>query len=337
MIVREYFMIIDAAELKRRYSLRITGAGKKEVYIGPEIITLEINNSCNLSCRYCWFHAPGNPAHFNKAQDFSWEKFVGIVRDSVELNVDQLHITGSGEPTMHPLFREMMRHLEDKPLCVKLFTNATFPIEYCSDVVKGDHVIIDLSAVDRQQYQDLQGKDLFDRVVNNIKRLVALRDSVKPGFHIEIVYVLNAANVNQAQKMKEMSSQLGVNSLCFEKMNVHAYNRDISLPEDPRSDLGGEEKRTPPECLHGWFYMIIKADDIASICCRINQMNLGDFDQWSLKQIWFSPKMMNMRLLGKYGQIQKMNKACGTCPFYDRNIRWAQAMNGFKKNEQAVA
>ena len=73
----------------------------------------------------------------------------------------------------------MMLHLEEQPLYVRLLTNGTFPLEYCSDVIKGDRVIVNLSAANRKQYHDLQVKDLFDRVVNNIKRLVALRDSSK--------------------------------------------------------------------------------------------------------------------------------------------------------------
>ena len=239
---------------------------------------------------------------------------------------------------MHPLFGDMMRHLEQQPLNVKVLTNATFPLEYCSDLIKGDSVLIDLSAVDRQQYREVHGKDLFDRVKANIERLVFLRDSVKPGFLIDIVYIVNALNINQKQKMQEMASQLGVHSVCFKEMNVHDYNQGIALPDGPMSDSGGEVKRTPPVCLNGWFYMMVKSqDDGASTCCMVPSRGLGDLDQWSLKQIWFSPKMMNMRLLGKYGQIQKMHKACGTCPFYDRNIQWAQAMDGLKENEQAAA
>ena len=205
----------------------------RQVYIGPEVVALDISNSCNLRCRYCWIHAPGNPAHFEKARFFPWEKFLGIVCDCVDLNVDQIHIVGTGEPTMHPLFRDMMRHLEQQPLKVKLLTNATFPLDYCTDVIKGDHVVIDLGAVDRQQYRDLHGKDLFDRVVNNIKRLVSLRDAGKPGFRIEIAYIVNAVNIDQKQKMQDLASRLGVNAVYFKKMNVHAYNREIALPEGP--------------------------------------------------------------------------------------------------------
>ena len=73
-LAREHWMIIDAAELKRRYLQRIAGVRDRQVYIGPEVVTLDINNSCNLSCRYCWIHAPGNPAHFEKAHFFSMGK-----------------------------------------------------------------------------------------------------------------------------------------------------------------------------------------------------------------------------------------------------------------------
>ena len=322
-------MIIDAAELKRRYLQRIAGVRDKKAYIGPEIIALDINNSCNLSCQYCWTHAPGNLAHFEKARFFPWKKFLGIVCDSVDLNVDEFHITGSGEPTIHPSFRDMMRHLEQQPFNVKLFTNATFPLDYCSDVIKGDRVVIDLSAVERQQYRDLQGKDLFDRVVANIERLVSLRDAGKPGFIIEIVYIVNIVNINQKQKMQELALRLGVNSVYFKKMNVHAYNQEIALPE---SSIRSEEKRTPPACLNGWFYLIVKSEDVnTSTCCRIPRMPFGDLDQWSLKQFWLSPQMMNMRLLGKYGRIQKMYKACQTCPSYDENIRRVQTLVGQEK------
>lgn len=326
-------MIIDAAELKRRHSLRVAGVRDKKAYIGPEVVDLIINNSCNLGCRFCWAHAPESPARFAKAHFFSWEKFLGVVRDSVDLQVDQITIVGSGEPTIHPKFRDMMRRLEQQPLKVKLFTNAAFPADYCSDVIRGDEVVINLSAVDRQQYLDLKGKDFFGHVVDNIKRFVSLRNASKPRFRIEIAYIVNAANIHQMQTMREMASQLGVDSVHFKRMNVHAYNKEIALPEGA---IEGEGKRTPPLCLNGWFNMGINSEGNTSTCCRVYKMPMGDFDKLSLKGLWSSPHMMNMRLLGKYGHIQKMYKACQTCPYYERNIQRAQALAELEAKEQAV-
>ena len=44
-----------------------------------------------------------------------------------------------------------------------------------------------------------------------------------------------------------------------------------------------------------------------------------------LKQLWLSTPMMNMRLLGKYGRIQKM---CQICPCYEENINLLRALPG---------
>ena len=103
------------------------------------------------------------------------------------------------------------------------------------------------------------------------------------------------------------------------------------------SDLGGEGKRSPPACLNGWFYAIVKLDGDTGTCCRIHQMRLGNLDKGSLKQIWLSKHMMNVRLLGKYGHVQKMFKACQTCPSYDNNIKRAKALAELEENEQAIA
>ncbi|MBF0504772.1 MAG: radical SAM protein [Candidatus Omnitrophica bacterium] len=317
-------MIIDQGELKQRYLKRLAGASERRVCIGPEVVALDINNACNLSCRYCWTHGPGNPAHFDKARFFPWKRFLGIVRDCVELHVDQIHITGAGEPTLHPLFRDMMRHLKQQPLKVKLFTNATFPLDFCSDVIQGDHVVVNLSAVDRQQYRKLHGKDLFARVVKNIKRLVSLRDAGKKGFCIEIVYIVNTVNIRQKQKMQKLASQLGVNSVYFKRMDVHDHSRGIALPDTPQAGLKSEGKRTPPACLNGWFYVIVNSEGFISICCLIHRMPLGVFDKVTLKKLWSSKRMMDIRLLGKYGHVQKMYKACQACPFYDENIQRSQ-------------
>ena len=186
-------------------------------------------------------------------------------------------------------------------------------------MIRADHVVINLSAVDRQQYRELHGQDLFDRVVANIERLVALRDAGKPGFIIEIAYIVNTVNTSQKQKMQDLASRLGVNGVYFSKMDVHEYNREIALSL-------GEAKRTPPSCLNGWFFMAVKLNDSASTCYRIAQMPLGDFDKMSFKQFWLSTPMMNMRLLGKYGQIQKIFKVCQTCPCYEENINRWQAL-----------
>jgi len=314
-------MIIDAAQLKRRYVKRIAGVRDGRVYIGPETLALDITYACNLNCRYCWFHSPGNSRYSKKAHFLPWERFLEIIRDCVELNVDQINFVGVGEPSLHPKFQDMMRHLEAQPLYVKLNTNATFPVDYCKNVAQADYVNINLGAVNRQQYRDLHGRDHFDHVVNNIKHLVSLRDATKPQLRIVISYILNTINIDQKQKMQELASQLGVREIDFIRMDVHDYNQDITLPEASGKNKGDKH---PSSCLNAWFYLVAMPDGNLSTCYRVFQMHGGKIDRRSLKQFWLSKHMMNKRLLGKHGYFQKKFKACEDCVFYDKNIQRLQ-------------
>lgn len=322
-------MIIDAAELRRRYLLRIAGARNEKVYIGPRIVALNIIGSCNLRCQFCCsIYAPGNPRHLEKISFLSWEKFVEIVRDCVDLKVDQIDIVGGGEPAGHPLFRDIMRHLDQQPLKVRILTNGTFPLDYCSDVMKADQVKINIGAVDSQQYLDLHGKDFFNHVMANIKRLVSLRDSEKPEFLIDIAFVVNAVNINQKQQMQDLAHRLGIHKVHFIDMIVTQYNKEIALP---RNLLKHKEKKSLSVCLNGWFRIRVTVDRGLSICCEILRMFDSNLDKEPFKSIWLSPHMMELRLLGKYGEIQKKYKACQDCPDFDENVRRLQDLERFKK------
>lgn len=319
-------MIINPAELKRRYLKRISGALDNEAYIGPESVSLDIQNTCNLNCQFC-----GPYLHPSLAKDskdvryLQWPKFVEIIKDCVELNVDQIDILG-GEPTFHPLFKFMIRHLENQPLYTKLWTNATFPTEYCPEIVKADHIMVNLSAVDRKKYIELKGQDLFDQVVENIKNLVSVRNSVKPDLHIDIVYVLNKLNIDQKEEMRQFALQLGVNDVRFRTMDLNKYNQDVSLPSETIGECGN---RTPSVCLNGWFNIIIKLDGKVSTCHQIRQMPLGNISNISFKGLWLSKHMMNVRLLGKHSQVQKMFSACQKCTYYGENINRIKSMDEF--------
>lgn len=329
-------MLLSKAEAKRRYDKRIAGARDNKIYIGPEIVSLRIGNSCNLSCKFCWIHSPGNPSRLAPPSTLRMQKIHEVIRDSIELEADQIHIIANGEPSLHPDFRQIMRDLEAQPIKTKLLTNATFPPDYCKDVIRADHVLIDLSAVDKEHYLEVQGKDLFERVTGNIKRLVALRDSEKPSFRMEIAYIVNSLNVDHKQQMLDLAKELGVPSVDFKMMNEHPDNKKVAL--SGVFDLGGSSgnKKTPPVCLNGWFYMGV-SEDVATECCLIPQMGLGALSKDTLKDIWHSPRAMKMRLLGKYGHIQKMYSACQTCSFYDQNIQRQEAMEHARQRQKAAA
>lgn len=319
-------MIIDAAELKRRYIKRIAGVRDNKVYIGPQAVALDITHACNLTCQYCWFHGQGNSHQFKKAKCFSWERFLEVVSECIDLEADRILITGFGEPTQHPLFRDMMKHLEQQPSYIKVYTNGTFPLDYCLDVIRGDHVDIHLSATDRKQYHNLHGKDLFDHVINNIKRLIFLRDETKPRFRVEINYIVNTLDNNQKQKIQELTSHLGVNAVNIEK-EAHVSDEEMALTQGAMERKG----RAPGACVDGWFQIMAMSNGNLTICPWVYHLDRADIDcgplkraalkQGSLKEVWLSKTMAKMRFLKKSGYFAKKFTACQNCPSYGKNMR----------------
>lgn len=313
-------MNIDPKELKQRYQKRLAGIRDKKVYIGPETVTLDLQNICNLTCRFCGPHVSPDSEHKERdARYFRLQKFVEIVKDCVDLNVDQIEILG-GEPTYHPYFKQMIKYLQRQPIYARLWTNATFPMDYCSEVSRVDHIMVNLSAVNRQKYLELKRADLFDQVVANIRHLVSLRDSVKPDLKVDTVYVVNKLNADQQEEMKKLTSQLGVNAQRFIDMDVSSYNIDIASANWDLKTMEPLDKRTPELCLNGWFNIIIKLDGKISTCSQIREMPLGNMNNMTFKEFWHSQPMDNIRLLGRCGGIQKRYQVCRRCIYYDDNV-----------------
>ena len=68
------------------------------------IVTLNLNTTCNLHCKWCY-----NQEKQHKLLKF--ELFVKFYDDIIKNNVTTMTLIG-GEPTIHPQFMEILRKLE---------------------------------------------------------------------------------------------------------------------------------------------------------------------------------------------------------------------------------
>lgn len=298
----------------------MAGARDEKLYIGPEIVHLHITNRCNLRCRYCWHHSPGNPELAHPAQDLPFRKFCAILKDCRTLKVNNLYISGEGEPTLHPRFAQMMDLAEQYPLAVTVFSNATFPSSLLPALLKADHLVVDLSAPDAADYQIIHGADHFNRVVNNIKALSQMRKDL--GKHLSITgrCVMNRINQPRLHEISGLMRSIGVDSIELVPMQPTPFNRDIAIkPKDP---LPHGPKKGPEcnRCFNGWFYLSARLNGQMSYCCRVPQINTGHLYRSSLKTAWGSKKFMALRVLGKTSQINKKFKECAECHYKRQNI-----------------
>lgn len=311
-------MILDAAETRKRFLLRMAGVRDGKVYIGPEIVHLHMTTRCNLSCAYCSYHPPGYQIGPDRPMDFSLSHFLRLIDEAVKLRSNAVYLSGEGEPTMHPHFREMISALESAPIETTLFTNATYDPRLSAELVKADRLIVNLSAANPKSYLEMQGRDLFERVLENLRILVHLRDTCKPGLRVEISFVSNRRNAGELQELQKLGKQLGVCAVNAVRMLPTPYSGELGLDVDQEREAV-RSGAVFPLCYNGWFNFVVSVDGKVSLCCSIDRMVKADFYKSSLVEIWNSKEFQAMRAGGARGVFHQVFPECRNCFSDGRN------------------
>jgi len=309
-------MTLDPREQKRRLLLRLKGIESGRAMIGPATVHLRITDLCNLACRYCWYFGPGSALHPTGINHLSYDLFEGITRDCLDLKVDTINLSGIGDPSLHPRFYDMLHHLEES-FAVTIFTNGTFPIERCRDILRADRIIINLGAADRESYRALQGRDLFVKVIKNIRELARLRPQYNPDFSIEVVIIMTSLNEGSHLKTESLVRKLGADLVQKKVFQPLDHSRHIMLPDQEEKE--GITGQWPP-CYHGWFYSAIKLNGDVNVCCFMQSLTIGNVNTASFKDIWGSDVYSRTRASALKGDdIFRNDHDCINCPVAWRN------------------
>ena len=138
----------------------------------PVCIYLEVTNRCNLLCTTC----PRTFEELEPEADMSWELFTKIVGGVDKLQRVVLH--GVGEPMLVKNLPEMVRYLKDRGVYVLFNTNGTLLTERNGRALIDaglDEMRVSLDAADASVFKMVRGKDMFDRIVRNLRGFRAMQ------------------------------------------------------------------------------------------------------------------------------------------------------------------
>lgn len=178
---------------------------------GPQRISVELTNICNLHCSYCLrdedalYHTPANFL----APDLL-ERIIIHARESV--GVTSLVFTG-GEPTLHPDFKRIIKICEDSGVKASFVTNGwhferIWPtvLQYRDTVT---HVGFSLDGVTEESHDGWRGKGSFVRLVRAFARC----------FAAQVPFVIKVGirrdTINQLEQIALFSARLGATALNF--------------------------------------------------------------------------------------------------------------------------
>ncbi len=321
-------MTLDQREIKRRLVLRLKGVGSGQALIGPATVQIHLTDVCNLACRYCYYHGHGSAHRPTGKNHLPFDTFVRVVDDCMSLQVDTIYLSGQGDPTLHPRFYEMLNYLWHKPFSLTLYSNGTFPLERCREILKADRIVINLGEADRASYRALQGKDLLMRVLKNIRELARLRPQVNPNFRMEVIFIATRLNAASQSKTESLVKKLGVDWVRKTAAEISEHNHHIRLPnQEDKTTLSGEW----PPCYHGWFYSAIKLNGDVNVCCFMQRLTIGNAYATSFKDVWESEAYSRARALALGGDTFRNYPECINCRVAWRNQEIAAQMGIYER------
>lgn len=163
----------------------------------PYQVLWDFSRRCNYDCTYCW------PSVHNNKEEFP--DYDAIIR-SIDMTIDTWSKGapirwnfGGGEPTMHPRFIDILKHLKSRNQWVLVTTNGSRSTKFWKEAVQY------LNSVNMSAH--FASMDLYkgneDRFIENCKIIMEHHDKVDGDHWIEIKLMTPPGYLERAQQLKE--------------------------------------------------------------------------------------------------------------------------------------
>ena len=213
--------------------------GKIELKSLPYKGNLSLTDVCNYRCKFCEIH------YICDKFQRQFNNFIGkdIVSKFYPLisKMQTLSFYGAfGEPLLNPYFPEVVQFLKEKNSHIRLSVNTNGSL-LTNKAIKAlvesnfDDILISIHASSEQTYQNLVGGN-YERVLENIRKLVESRNEKGSHLKIGLTFALNKKNASDALKYPDLGKELQVDYI-----NINHYydvrnklDKDVSFYFDPQ-------------------------------------------------------------------------------------------------------
>ena len=274
----------------------------------PLDIIAEASNLCNLRCTMCFHSDTALPvAETTKVGNMSMDTFIKIVDEGAANNLPALKLNWRGEPMINKNFTKMLRYAKSKRILeVTSLTNGTLMDESVSKAIvdaRMDQIVISIDGFTKETYEKIRIGADYDVVIDNLKTLLKLRGSQRKPF-IRLQYTESDVNRHET----EMFYRYWHGKV--DEITV-SYCQDFGSPEK------NDAARVPTyefSCKQPFQRLVIMTDGSVCICATdvMGYNIIGNIHQTTLRELWKSSKINEVRRLHKEGQYFQ-NDMCRIC------------------------
>jgi len=167
---------------------------------------------CNIKCRTCYLHLLGT--HFEDMKPEVYER----VRRELLPALQEVYLSGAGEPFLAPIFYEMLDDLLEAGKRITVVTNGTIVRpDYIERLVRAPSVImVSIDGTTPAVLEHIRPGTNLDHVLEFMKIVrESMARSAHPAFEFQISFVVTRSNVEQLTDCVELAHRYGVRTVAF--------------------------------------------------------------------------------------------------------------------------
>lgn len=165
-----------------------------------QLFSLRVETSlrCNLRCNYCSLST-----RTSWPKEISYEQIINVIDQAHGLGAESIVVIGGGEPTIFPMFRELISYIHSHDMIPVVFTNTT---TMTRDLAKflydhGVSLIGKLDSLKEETQDQMAGKrGTFEKIMKGLDNLMAVgfNEVDDPAeLRLGLSFVINKVNIGE--------------------------------------------------------------------------------------------------------------------------------------------
>lgn len=288
---------------------------KPTVYGFPYSVFLEPSSYCNLRCPMC-LKLQKNSSFDNK--NMGLEDFKRIMGE-LGPTILTIRFWNYGESLINNHIFEMIKIAKKYKIFTVLSTNGILLDEEKSKKILEsglDFLIFSFDGASKETYEQNRKNGIFEVVLDNIKRFMELKKKMKKtNILVSVQFIIMKTNEKEIDKIKNLSSELGVDKLMLRTLNVVSEKGEKLLPGNKNYKIYEKaDFRSENFCSNVWEETVINSTGIVTPCCMDAAIEhpMGNIYNTPFKYIWNGEKYINFRkiMLNNINSIKICNTNC---------------------------
>ena len=227
-------------EIRKNYELYLQERRKKlKVSYLPLYATINIEARCNFKCKYCIYHGPDKK--YNCNYSYTFEQIKEQIDLLIKYNIPKIHICGIGEPFLNKDIFRVFDYLNSIGHRTSILSNCSKIVADKIDKIVDSNLLsfsTDLDVSNKEDFKWLCGRDDFDIVIENLKRMISLKKNKKKDMTINIASIITKKYLNQLPEIGYILKEIRADSwsLMFLAVNFEDagfLTRENTLFDEP--------------------------------------------------------------------------------------------------------